>query len=381
MHNRNLKKILILCSFDKSLVHFRREMMDALLENGYQVFAAAPGFEQATLDQLRGMGTVPIAYKLQRTGLNPWKDLQSIISIKKIIAENKIDIVFPYTIKPVIYGSLAGRFTGTPVISLITGLGFTFSRGSKKARILQTISQFLYRIALRKNRSVIFQNSDDQALFVEKGILSKAQLTHIVDGSGINLENYPYRQNNNTSEKIVFVFVARLIREKGAELFMRAAEKLKPEFPKAEFHIIGSPDTSPSAISVEELEYLHGRKIIHYHGFQQNVAHLLASSDVFVLPTYYREGIPRSILEALSIGMPIITTNTPGCRETVVNGSNGLLVEPRQLDSLIGAIRYYLESPNTIGPMGQESRKLAESRFNVDIINFQILNILNQALK
>src|SRR5690606_16534222 len=137
----------------------------------------------------------------------------------------------------------------------------------------------------------------------------------------------------------------------------------------------------PSAISVEELEFLHHRKIIHYHGFQQYVAHLLRSSDVFVLPTYYREGIPRSILEALSIGMPIITTNTPGCKETVTKGSNGILVEPHNLDSLIAAIRYYLENPNKIAPMGKESRKLAEGRFNVDIINQKILNIINQGLK
>src|SRR5690606_8175186 len=231
MQNRDLKKILILCSFDKSLVHFRGEMMDTLLGNGYQGFAAAPGFEQTILDELTDMGVIPIEYKLQRTGLNPWKDLQSIMSIQKIIKENKINIVFPYTIKPVIYGSLAGRFTGTPVISLITGLGFTFSKGSIKARILQRISEILYRVSLRKNRAVIFQNQDDRALFVKRGILSKTQITHIVDGSGINLDNYPYRENDNSSKKIIFVFVARLIREKGAELFMQAAIKLKPQFP------------------------------------------------------------------------------------------------------------------------------------------------------
>src|SRR5690606_37888259 len=199
-------------------------------------------------------------------------DFISMLSIKKIIEEHEIDIAFPYTIKPVIYSSLAAQITGIPVISLITGLGFTFSKSSKKARILQKVSEFLYRIALSKNRAIIFQNSDDLALFTQKQLVTKTQVTHIVDGSGINLNKYPYRENNNSSKRIVFVFVARLIREKGAELFMDAAKELISEFPQAEFHIVGSPDDSPSSISLNELKDLHERKVITYHGFQKNVA-------------------------------------------------------------------------------------------------------------
>ncbi|MCM4167329.1 N,N'-diacetylbacillosaminyl-diphospho-undecaprenol alpha-1,3-N-acetylgalactosaminyltransferase [Arenibacter antarcticus] len=373
-------RILILCSLDKSLISFRGDMMNTLIENGYRVFAAAPDLDQSTAHELTNMGVVPIAYKLQRTGLNPWKDLLSILSIKNIITENNIEIIFPYTIKPVIYGSLAARITQTPVISLITGLGFTFSKGSKNARILQKISEFLYRIALRKNRTVIFQNEDDLALFRDKKIISPSQNTTIVDGSGIHLERYPFRRNNNSSQKIKFIFVARLIREKGTELFMNSAKILKAEFPQAEFHIIGNPDTSPSSISIKELEQLHHQNIIHYHGFQKDVLSLLSEADVFVLPTYYREGIPRSILEALSIGLPIITTDTPGCKETVYRGLNGILIKPLHLDSLTTAMRYFLENSGKIEDMGIESRKLAERRFNVDLINHNILKIINQGL-
>lgn len=383
MHPQDPTKILILCSLANSLIIFRLDLMATLIANGYQVFAASPDLNKSISDELTLMGVTPIKYKLQRTGLNPWKDFNSILSIKKIITEYKIDLVFPYTIKPVIYGSLAGRIKGIPVISLITGLGFTFSKSSKKARILQRVSEILYRIALHKNRAVIFQNSDDLALFRQKQLLTKTQITHIVDGSGINLIKYPYRENNNSSNKIVFVFVARLIREKGAELFMDAAKRLKPEFPEAEFHIIGSPDDSPSSISLNELKDLHERKVIKYYGFQKqkNVAPLLASADVFVLPTYYREGVPRSILEALSIGMPIITTNTPGCKETVIRNQNGILIEPNQLNPLMAAMRFYLENPNRIRTMGIESRKLAEKRFNVEIINKKILDILITGLQ
>jgi glycosyltransferase involved in cell wall biosynthesis len=355
-------------------------MIKSFIANGYKVFAGAPNFQDNTSQALSNLGVVTIEFPLQRTGLNPWKDLMSVLKIRNIIIKNEIDLLFPYTIKPVIYGSLAGRFTNTPVISLITGLGFTFSKSSIKARVLQKVTEVLYKIALSKNNAIIFQNSDDVALFRKKGILNKNQNTHIVDGSGIHLERYPFRENNKVSDKIIFVFVARLIREKGADLFMDAAQKLKTEFPKAEFHIIGNIDNSPSSISPNRLSELNERKIITYHGFKKNVENYLTNSDVFVLPTYYREGIPRSILEALSIGMPIITTNTPGCKETVLRNENGILIEPKQLNELILGIRFFLENPASIGPMGNRSRKLAVERFNVDIINDMILKIVNNNL-
>ncbi|MEZ4970182.1 MAG: glycosyltransferase family 4 protein [Flavobacteriaceae bacterium] len=377
MQPQRSTRILILCSLDQSLINFRQDMMLTLIANGYTVFAAAPDIEDTTSTELKSIGVIPKEYRLDRNGLNPWKDLNSIIAIRNIIVKNEIDILFPYTIKPVIYGSIAGRLTGISVISLITGLGFTFSKSSRRAHILQKVTELLYKISIAKNKAVIFQNEDDLQLFRQKRILSKKQMAHIVDGSGINLENYRFRQNNNDSQRIVFVLVARLIREKGVELFIEAAKTLKKEFVEAEFHLIGEPDLSVSAVSTEKLERLHNNNIIVYHGFQQNISHFLTSSDVFVLPTYYREGIPRSILEALSIGMPIITTNTPGCKETVTNKENGFLIEPNKLPPLTAAIRYFLENPETIRPMGIESRKLAEERFNVEIINKKILGIIN----
>ena len=380
MPSKKCPSILILCSLDQSLISFRLDMIKSFIANGYKVFAGAPNFQDNTSQTLSDLGVVTVEFPLQRTGLNPWNDLLSVLKIRNIIIKNEIDLLFPYTIKPVIYGSLAGRFTNTPVISLITGLGFTFSKSSIKARVLQKVTEVLYKIALSKNNAIIFQNSDDVALFREKGILNKNQNTHIVDGSGIHLERYPFRENNKVSDKIIFVFVARLIREKGADLFMDAAQKLKTEFPKAEFHIIGNIDNSPSSISPNRLSELNERKIITYHGFKKNVENYLTNSDVFVLPTYYREGIPRSILEALSIGMPIITTNTPGCKETVLRNENGILIEPKQLNELIMGIRFFLENPASIGPMGNRSRKLAEERFNVDIINDMILKIVNNTL-
>jgi glycosyltransferase involved in cell wall biosynthesis len=376
MQLKKSTNILILSSLANSLVGFRIDLINMLLSKGYNVFAAAPNFDPQIASDLNKMGVITVEYKLQRTGLNPWKDVKSMFAIRKIILDNQINLLFPYTIKPVIYGSIAGQLTGTTVVSLITGLGLTFSRSSRKAQILQKITQILYKIALSKNKSIIFQNNDDLLLFREKKIISKHKKVFVVDGSGIHLDRYAHRKNTNTSKKIIFVLVARLIKEKGVELYLSAAEILKHEFSSAEFHIIGKPDHSPSAISIDTLEEHNANGIIVYHGFQKNVMKFLDNSDVFVLPTYYREGIPRSILEALSIGMPIITTDTPGCKETVLNGQNGILIEPQHLDDLIRAMRYYLENPNTIYPQGIESRKIAVERFDVEIINSQILKIL-----
>jgi glycosyltransferase involved in cell wall biosynthesis len=372
--------ILILCSFDFSLIHFRGDFIKSLLENNFEVFCAAPDMTKEISEKLIALGASPLTFKLQRTGLNPFKDLQSIFELNKLIKKHNIGLVFPYTIKPVIYGSIAANFAKVPVISLITGLGFTFSGASLKAIVLQKVTEFLYKISIRKNKLIIFQNSDDHQLFIDRNIITKEKKVGIVDGSGVNLGKYPNRVNNNTSDKIIFTLVARLIEEKGVNLYIEAAEEIKMRFPNAEFHIIGRPDQSPSAINMEKLNQLHDAKIIVYHGQQDNVPKLLYASDIFVLPTFYREGIPRSILEALSVGMPVITTDSPGCRETVNEGKNGFLIKPQSLEDLKRAMGYFLENPIQIKEMGIASRALAEKKFNVDIINDHLIALIKETM-
>lgn len=370
------KRILIVCSYDKSLIHFRGDFIKSLIEMGYEVLGAAPNMTPDISEKLLHLGAIPISYNLQRTGLNLVKDLKSIRELKRIIVDNKVDLVFPYTIKPVIYGSIAANWTKTPVISLITGLGFTFSGSSKKAKLLQKLTEFLYKISIRKNSLIIFQNLDDHKLFLKRRIISENQKTDVVDGSGVNLTKYPYRIKEQTSEEIIFILVARLIKEKGIDLYIEAAISLKNQFPKAEFHVIGVPGNTPSAIKLEKLQELHKKGILMYHGHQTNVPEFLYKSDIFVLPTYYREGIPRSILEALSVGMPIITTDAPGCRETIENGENGILVEPRSMDQLSAAMQFFLENPHKIKEMGICSRQLAERKFDVSIINKKLNTLI-----
>lgn len=378
----NNKRILVLSSLANSLLNFRGDFIKSLIENGYEVYAAAPGFTFTKENHkgVKDIGAIPVKYNLQRTGLNPFKDFKTILELKKIISTNKIDLVFPYTVKPVIYGSIAANFNKVPVISLITGLGFAFSGLTFKARTLQRLNEFLYKISIRKNKTIVFQNSDDHQLFLDRKIISKNQKVGFVSGSGVNLNWFKTRINDNTSDVISFVIVTRLIKEKGINLYIEAAERLKTKYPKSEYHVIGAPGNAPSAIKPENLKELHDKGIIVYHGLQDNIPAHLSKRDVFVLPTYYREGIPRSILEALSVGMPVITTKTPGCKETVTEGKNGFLIKPQNLEELITAMEYFLINKEKIKEMGISSRNYAEERFDVNIINQDLLEMIENVI-
>lgn len=197
---------------------------------------------------------------------------------------------------------------------------------------------------------------------------------------GVNLDRYPFREINVNSQEVKFVIVARLIKEKGIQLFMDTAKTLKKQFPLSEFHIIGGVGNSPSSVKIEALNTLHESGIIIFHGPKYNIPNILKDMHIFVLPTFYREGIPRSILEALSIGMPIITTNTPGCKETVVENENGFLIPPNSLAPLIEACKFFIENPSKINQMGKRSRQLAEEKFDVNIINKQLVNDIKTVL-
>ena len=318
------KKVLLVCSVAYSLINFRKDFIEELLRNQFDVWCAAPDFQDNISEELHGMGAHTIAFHLQRKGLNPIKDLKTIGELKKVIKELDIDLVFAYTIKPVIYGSLAARQCKVPMFSLITGLGFTFSGVSIKAKLLGNISRLLYKFALGKNNTPIFQNIDDKSLFLEKGILSLKKASYVVNGSGINLDRFRFDTSKPHSNKtdVNFIIIGRLMVEKGIELYLKAAAQVRATNKNAKFHIVGNPPDEMMEL-MDRLKVLHENETIVYHGRQSDVKPFLYGSDVFVLPTYYREGVPRSILEALSVGMPIITTNTPGCKETVIKEKNG----------------------------------------------------------
>ncbi|WP_179006907.1 glycosyltransferase family 4 protein [Winogradskyella forsetii] len=374
------KNIMIVASLSASLINFRGDFIKSLVDNGYMVFAAAPDHPSNIRSKLVSLGATPLQFNLNRTGLNPFKDMTSISELKGLIKDNNIDLVFPYTVKPVIYSSIAANQCNVPVVSLITGLGYAFTGLSTKARLLQRFNETLYKLSIRKNKVIVFQNKDDHQLFLDRNIISKEQSVAFVSGSGVNLNQFSF-QEKNTSDKVSFLLVARLIKEKGIALYMEAAKILKAKYPQAEFHLIGATETSPSAISENEINELHKEGIIVFHGKQRNIEEHLHKRDVFVLPSYYREGLPRTTLEACACGNPIITTDSVGCRESVKEGINGFLIEPQNLEALIKPMEYFITNPKKIREMGINSRKYAEERFDVDIINKDLIDIINYVLQ
>ncbi|RCT54262.1 glycosyltransferase family 4 protein [Winogradskyella sp. KYW1333] len=374
------KRILIVASLSQSLINFRGDFIKSLIHSGYDVYALAPRHLDKVKDKLIEFGAKPLDFNLNRTGLNPIKDIQTIRELKSIMKDNKIDLVFPYTVKPVIYSSIAANQLGIPVISLITGLGFAFTGLTRKARVLQQLNETLYKLSIRKNKIVVFQNRDDYQLFLDRKILKKNNKVAFVSGSGVNLNQFKFRKNKIDSNKISFLLVSRLIKEKGIALFLNAAKVLKEKYPESEYHVIGATDKSPSSIKEEELKNLHEQGIIVYYGKQNNIPEHLYNRDVFVLPTYYREGVPRSILEALSVGLPIITTYTPGCKETVKKDYNGILIKPQNIDALINAMEYFLINSDKIEEMGINSRNYAEERFDVNIVNSDIIELISKEI-
>ena len=382
--NESLKKprVLIICSVAYSLINFRKDFIQDLIRSNYEVWCAAPDFNDDISNEIKVMGAHTVNFKLQRKGLNPLKDLKTIGELKEIMQEIGIDFIFAYTIKPVIYGAFAAQKLNLKTFSLITGLGFTFSGVSLKAKLLGQISQFLYRRALRRNNIPIFQNKDDEQLFLKLGIVPKGKDTYVVNGSGINIERFHLKKEDefNKGGTVNFIIVGRLMVEKGIELYLEAAQTAKKNNKDAIFHIVGDPPEDLTVLSAK-LKKLHNAGVVIHHGSHPDVRPFLYRADVFVLPTYYREGVPRSILEALAVGMPIITTYSPGCKETVEKGKNGFLVPMQQFAPLMEAINYFIDHPDKIADMGRASRKLAETKFDVRLINAELLKIIDKNLK
>jgi len=359
-------KVVVLASFAESLTNFRNYLLQAMVVQGHQVYALAPEIPDAIADQVRQWGVTPISVNLCRTGMNPLADWRSYRSLFNLFREIKPDRIFSYTVKPVIYGSLAAHRAGVPEIySMITGLGYAFMGRTLKDRIVSAGIYWLYRRALRVNCRVFFQNRDDRDLFLQLGLLRGPQQAVIVNGSGINLD---YFQPVPLPEAPVFLLVARLLKDKGILEYVAAAGRLKKKYPESRFLLVGWYDFHPTAIQPAEVELWQKQQGIEYLGYTDDVRVEMSKASVYVLPSY-REGTPRTVLEAMAMGRSIITTNVPGCRETVVDGDNGFLVPMKSVDALVQAMERFIEAPILAVRMGVRSRQIAEDKYDVHRVN------------
>lgn len=360
---------LLIASFPDSLIKFRGPLLQAILAKGLEVHVAAPDLSGAeeVRNELIALGITLHEIGLKRTGTNPFADLGTMAELWKLMRRIRPNYVLGYTIKPVIYGSLAAWLAGVPNrFSLVTGLGYAFTGdASGKRGVLRKLIQRLYRFGLSKSGKVFFQNPDDQALFRQLGLLPANISSCVVNGSGVDVADYSVA---TLQEKPSFLLIARLLGDKGVREYAKAAAKVKEQYPQVSFKLVGWIDDNPDAIGKHELDGWVNSGTFEFMGKLADVRPAIAGCNVYVLPSY-REGTPRTVLEAMAMGRPVITTDAPGCRETVVDGDNGFLVPVQAVDELARAMIRFIEDPGLAARMGERSRQIAEEKYDVHKVN------------
>ena len=367
-------RFLLVAGFADSLIAFRKPLIVALLDKGLKVHVAAPELSanQEVMTELNALGVIAHDIPMQRTGMNPLADLRALLALWQLMRHIKPRYVLGYTIKPVIYGTLAAWLARVPQrFALITGLGFAFmgEEDNQRSRV-RAVVQGLYRTALRHCQTVFFQNPDDEALFRQLKIVSANANTCVVNGSGVDVSQFevaPFAENAAPR----FLLIARLLGDKGVREYAQAAEQVKQQYPDAQFDLVGWIDANPNTITQAELDRWVAAGTINFLGRLNDVRPAIQDCSVYVLPSY-REGTPRTVLEAMAMGRAVITTDAPGCRETVVDGDNGFLIPVKDADALAQAMLRFIEQPELITQMGQRSRVIAEEKYDVHKVNAQM---------
>jgi glycosyltransferase involved in cell wall biosynthesis len=365
-----MARILVIASFTPSLILFRGDLLRALRDRGHEVTCCSPAPATPTLKQLAELGVTHRVFRLQRTGMNPVADWQAWRDLRRIMADWRPEHVLSYTIKPVIYGSLAaGRERVPGINAMITGLGTTFLDHGLRGALLNAYARTMYRAALRRCGTVFFQNPDDSEVFLERGLVQPGQV-RLINGSGINLTRFSPAPVPDGPP--VFLLIARLVKDKGLVEFAEAARRVKDRFPEARFLVAGFFDDHPRAVSRGQMDGWVASGVLEFLGPTADVRPLLQACSVYCLPSY-REGTPRTVLEAMATGRAVITSDAPGCRQTVADGDNGFLVPVRDPAALAGAMEKFCTDPALAAVMGPRSRQLAERKFDVHRVNRDIL--------
>lgn len=358
-----------------SLTRFRGSMLRDMAAAGHEVLAVAPEDDRDVRRELASDGiryaTVPMA----RAGLNPFRDAMTLASLLRVFRDQRADVVLVYAPKPVVYGSLAARMAGVPRRSaMVTGVGSALGgNDGLQRRLLAHSLRLLYRVALRGTHVVFFQNGDDERMFRDLSLVGQRNRIVHINGSGVDLDYYA--KAPAPPPPVTFLMIGRLIADKGVREYVNAARLARERLADARFLLLGPLDPNPSAISEAELAGWREEGIIEYLGSTDDVRPLLAQAHVCVLPSY-REGMPRSVLEAMSMGRAVLTTDAPGCRDTVVEGQNGYLVPIRDASALADRMVDMARDPDGLARMGQHSRTLAEARFDVRSVNQTIMDAL-----
>ncbi len=365
-------RIVIIISDSRHLFGLRKELIESWVSRGHEVIAIGDGSEKEFDAKCRKSGFSYRHVTLSRTGLNPLTDYRTLKELKALLKELQPDRVFCTFAKAVSYGCwAAGRANIKHIYALISGLGSVFRGNSLQERCIRIVMSRLYKNAFRYCDTVIFQNNDDATELVCQGLLPREK-AYVVNGSGVDLKKFKHTPLPNTA---TFLFIGRLLREKGIKEYIEAAKIVKRKYPHAHFIAIGDTDSNPSSLRETDIEAYRREGIIDFVGYKEDVRPYIAEADVFVLPSYH-EGTPRSVLEAMSMGRPIITTDAPGCRETVIDGLNGFLIPVGHAEELASKMNALLDNADLRERMAQQSRQIAEEKYDVNMVNADIADIM-----
>jgi glycosyltransferase involved in cell wall biosynthesis len=364
------KKFLLISPKNRTVYNFRGDLIRDIQKSGYDVTVTGPNFEGK--EEIDKLDVQFFHVPLKKNGLNILADLNYFIRLYKFIRREKPDITLGYTIKPVIYGSIAARLAGVGnVNAMVTGTGYAFIAKGLKASIIRILVSLLYRISFTATNTVIFQNPDDRNAFVNRGML-KTNKTRLVNGSGVNMQHF---RRTDFPNQISFFMLSRMLRSKGVREYIQAAAIVKEKHPQIRFMLLGGFEEMPDALKYEEVKCYIEEGIIDYFGETDDVRQYYSQCSVYVLPSY-SEGTPRTVLEAMSMGRPIITTDANGCRETVVDGKNGFLVPIKDSQSLAAKIESLATDKLLIEKMGIESFNICRDKFDIEVVNRNMMKHL-----
>lgn len=364
------RKVLLLGSYALSLINFRGPLIAAMVERGHEVFAAAPDIDADVAAKLVALGATPVPVTLARTSLNPLATWRSGRQLRDLVKRIAPEVMIAYTIKPVVLGAAAARAARVPCFAaMITGMGYAFLGGLHPKRLaIRLVAMAMYRRALAASQLVIFQNEDDRSDFSRLRLLPAGKPSLVVNGSGVDLDHF---EPTPVPDEVSFLMIARFLRDKGIREYGAAAARLRAEFPQVRVRLAGWLDESPDSIGRAGLDAILAGGVEDL-GRLADVRPAIAGSSVYVLPSY-REGTPRTVLEAMAMGRAVITTDAPGCRGTVADGENGFLVPVGDADGLYRAMRRFVEEPALARSMGEASLRLVREKFDVNQVNAAIL--------
>lgn len=377
------RHVVLVANTGWNIVRFRAELISGLLEAGWTVSAIA-SFDGDHLERLRRLGVRPIRLELDAAGRNPARDLAYLTRLARRLAHLSPDLVHLFTIKPVIWGTYAAKLAGvTGIVASLTGAGILRADGHPwLGRVLRP----LVRAALAGRAETVFQNRDDMRSFIAAGIVSAARAT-LIAGSGIDTGALTPDLDRLPAERTSFVMASRMLWSKGVADFVAAARLVKQAHPAAEFVLFGGSredygSKNPDFIERGWLEALNREGVVAWRGWTDpgEVERAMRAAAAVILPSYYAEGVPRALIEATAAGVPVITTDLPGCRDTVLDGRSGFLVPPRAPERLAAAMAALLRDPDRIAAMGREARRLAVSTFDRRLIVAQTLAVYERAL-